>query len=87
MKSNKEKGAIKSRLRGAYFTSSISVSLVLFLLGIIGLLVLNAKMISDYVKENICFTLILKEDIKEPDIKKFQKTLDTYDYIKSTELS
>ncbi|HOE04272.1 MAG TPA: permease-like cell division protein FtsX [Bacteroidales bacterium] len=85
MKSNKEKGAIKSRLRGAYFTSSISVSLVLFLLGIIGLLVLNAKMISDYVKENICFTLILKEDIKEPDIKKFQKTLDTYDYIKSTE--
>lgn len=85
MKVKKEKGSIKSRLRGAYFTSSISVSLVLFLLGIIGLLVLNARMISDYVKENICFTLILKEDIKEPDIKKFQKTLDTYDYIKSTE--
>ncbi|NLA24713.1 MAG: cell division protein FtsX [Bacteroidales bacterium] len=85
MKAKKEKSNIKSRLRGAYFTSTVSVSLVLFLLGIIGLLALNARLLSDYVKENICFTLILNEDIKEPDIKKFQKTLDTYDYIKSTE--
>ncbi len=85
MKRNKEKGVIKSRLRGAYFTSTISVSLVLFLLGIVGLLLLNAKLFSDYVKENICFTLILNEDLKEPDIRKFQKTLDTYDFIKSTE--
>jgi len=85
MERNKEQGIIRSRLRGAYVTSTISVSLVLFLLGIIGLLVLNAKMLSDYVKENICFTLILKDDIKEPDIKKFQKTLDSYAYIKSTE--
>lgn len=85
MKKQKKNTAIKSRLRGAYFTSIISISLVLLLLGIIGLLMLNAKVLSDYVKENICFSLFLHENVKEPDIRKFQKTLDTFDYIKSTE--
>lgn len=85
MKKNGNKSAVKSRLRGAYLTSVISISLVLLLLGIIGLLMLNAKVLSNYVKENICFSLFLRDDVKEADIRKFQKTLDTYDFIRSTE--
>lgn len=85
MKKAKKKSAVKNRLRGAYFTSVISISLVLLLLGIVGLLVLNAKVLSDYVKENICFSLFLKDNVKEADVRKFQKTLDTFDFIKSTE--
>ncbi len=81
----KDKTRIKGKIRGAYITSLISISLVLLLLGIVGLLLINAQMLSKHVKENLCFSLIIKNDTKEPDIKQYQKTLDTYDFIKSTE--
>lgn len=80
-----KKSNIKNKIRGAYLTSVVSISLVLLLLGIVGLLMLNAKQMSDYVKENLCFSLIISDDAAEPDIKQFQKTLDTHDFIKSTE--
>jgi cell division transport system permease protein len=76
---------IKNKIRGAYFTSLVSISMVLLLLGIVGLLILNASVLSRYVKENLCFSLIIKDNVKEPDIKLYQKTLDTYPFIKSTE--
>jgi len=76
---------IKNKIRGAYFTSLVSISMVLLLLGIVGLLILNAQFLSQYVKENLCFSLIIKDNVKEPDIKQYQKTLDTYEFIKSTE--
>jgi len=65
-------------------TSVVTIALVLFLLGVLGLLVLNAKRISDYVKENIGFSIILKEGAKEVEIIRFQKMLDTKKYVKST---
>jgi cell division transport system permease protein len=37
------------------------------------------------VKENLCFSLIINDDVSEPDIKQFQKSLDTHEFIKSTE--
>ena len=80
-----KKSNIKNRIRGAYFTSVVSISLVLLLLGIVGLLMLNAKQMSDYVKEILCFSLIINDDVSEPDIKQFQKSLDTHEFIKSTE--
>ena len=79
------KSNIKTKIRGAYLTSVVSISLVLLLLGIVGLLALNAKQMSDYVKENLCFSLIINNDVAEPDIKQFQKILDTHEFIKSTE--
>ena len=80
-----KKSNIKNKIRGAYFTSVVSISIVLLLLGIVGLLMLNAKQMSDYVKENLCFSLIINDNATEPDIKQFQKSLDTHDFIKSTE--
>jgi cell division transport system permease protein len=59
--------------------------MVLLLLGIVGWLILNASFLSVYVKENIRFAILTKEGVKEPDIKLYQKTLDTYDFVKSTE--
>ncbi|MCB0480956.1 MAG: permease-like cell division protein FtsX [Flavobacteriales bacterium] len=75
----------KKRLRSSYFTVIISISLVLFMLGLLGLMLLQAKNLSNYVKENIGFSVILKEDVKEVDIVKFQKSLDASPYVKSTE--
>ena len=85
MKKIKEENILRGRIRGAYLTSLMSISMVLLLLGIIGLLMLNAKTLSVYVKENILFSLIIHEDVKEADIRKFQKTLDSFKYIKSTQ--
>lgn len=81
----KESSISKSKLRSSYLTSIISISLVLFLLGLIGLLLLNARKISDHVKENIGFSIILKENIREVDIIRLQKRLDAMAFVKSTD--
>jgi cell division transport system permease protein len=83
MASPEEKFA-KRRLRSSYFSTIISISLVLFVLGIVGLILLNAKKISDHIKENIGFTIVLKNDVKEVDAKKLQKRLSASPYIKET---
>ncbi len=82
--SKKETNITKRRLRSSYITSIISISLVLFLLGMLGLLVLNAKRLSIYVKENIGFSVILNENVKEVDIILLQKSLDAAEFVKST---
>ncbi len=81
----KESSIRKGKLRSSYITSIISISLVLFLLGLIGLLLLNAKKISDHVKENIGFSILLKENIREVDIIRLQKRLDAMPFVKSTD--
>jgi cell division transport system permease protein len=82
---SQESRIIKRRLRSSYITSVISISLVLFMLGLLGMLLINTKKISDLVKENIGFTVVLKENIKEADIHGLQKNLDATRYVKSTE--
>lgn len=66
-------------------TSIISIALVLFLLGLILLIGLLGNKLSVYVKENISFSIVLKDNQKEADIKQMQKNLDTKPFIKSTE--
>lgn len=72
------------RLRTSYLTTTISISLVLFMLGLLGLIILNTRQISNHVKENIGFSIILKDGIKEVDINQIQKSLDAEDFVKST---
>jgi cell division transport system permease protein len=74
----------KRRLKGSYFTTIVSISLVLFMLGLVGLIILHSKKLSDYVKENIGFSIIMKENVKEAGIIKLQKILDATPYVKST---
>lgn len=75
----------RRKAQSSYFSTVISISLVLFMLGTLGLIVLHAQKLSDYVKENIGFSVILKENVKEVDIVQLQKTLDATNYVKSTE--
>ena len=75
----------KKRLRSAYFTTTISIALVLLILGIIGFLGLNAQRLSNYVKENIGVTVYIEDDAKQVDVIKLQKLLDAKPYVKSTE--
>ena len=80
-----ENGSSKTRLKSSYVTLVVSVSLVLFLLGILGLVLINAKELSDYFRESLSFSVILDDDAKEADIRMLQKDLDAKYYVKSTE--
>lgn len=75
----------KTKLRSSYVTLVVSVSLVLFLLGILGLVLINAKGLADYFRENLSFWVMLDDDAKEADIRLLQKDLDAKDYVRSTE--
>lgn len=75
----------KRRLRSSYITTILSISLMLFMLGLLGLIIIHAKKLSDYVKENIGFSVIIKDKVREASIIEFQKKLDLAEYVKSTE--
>jgi cell division transport system permease protein len=74
----------KRRLRSSYVSVVISISLVLFLLGILGLLVLNTKKVSDYFKEKAAITLFLKNEVKKKNILNLQASIDKEPFTKST---
>ncbi|PZD77750.1 ABC transporter permease [Mesonia sp. K7] len=75
----------KRRLISSYFSVVISISLVLFLLGLLGLLVLNTKKVADHFKEQIALTIYLKDTAKEVEVKQLEKSLALAEYTKSTQ--
>lgn len=79
-----KKDKISFQLKTSYFTTVISISLVLFLLGMIGLLVLNAQKLSDYIKENFSLDVILYDNLKEVDMIRIQKDIETTKFVKDT---
>ncbi len=74
----------KRRLRSSYISVVISISLVLFLLGVLGLLVLNTKKVSNYFKESAAITLFLKNDVSRDQILNLQVSIDEQSFTKST---
>ena len=81
----KGKGSGTSRkLRSSYATTVVSISLVLFLLSLLGLLVLNTKKLGDFVKENIGFSVILEKSTREADIIQIQRSFDASEFVKET---
>jgi cell division transport system permease protein len=81
----KEEKYYRRRINSSYLTSVISITLVLFTLGFLGLIILHANSLSNYIKENIGFEIIMKPGTKEADIVFLQKSLDAKAYTKSTE--
>jgi len=66
-------------------TATISISLVLFLLGLIILLALMARNLSTYVKESLSFDVVLSDDIKDVEVNRIIKEVKATDFVKSTE--
>lgn len=77
---NKEKQQQQVKVKTSYTSTIISISLVLFMLGLLGVILLNAKQISDHVKENIGFSLYLNDNLSEKELQNLQKTLEEKDY-------
>lgn len=74
----------KRRLRSSYISVIISISLVLFLLGILGLLILNTKKAATYFKEKSAITLFLKNDVSKENVLNLQASIDAQNFTKST---
>ena len=82
---NKVKNHSVSYFDMQFVTSSISTTLVLLLLGLVVFFVLGAHNLSIYVRENINFSVLISDDMKESDILKLQKKLDKEPFVKETE--
>ncbi len=81
-----ENNIIGRRLANSYLSSVISISLVLLLVGIASLLLVNAKSVSDYFKENMQVSVMLRPDVGDDAAARFLKSLDGMRFIRSTEL-
>lgn len=82
---NQTKKSAKGRLRNSYISSIISISLVLFTLGILGLLIVSSQKLSDYMKENIGFTIYLNDSVSNADANYLKKLLDASTYVRSSQ--
>ena len=72
------------RLANAYLSSVISISLVLLLVGLAAMLLVNAKGVSDYFKENMQVTVMMKQFVSEEEAIDYQRELDQKSFIGST---
>ena len=75
----------KRRLISSYISVVISIALVLFLLGLLGILVVNAKFISDEFKEKVILTIYLEDATKAVEINQLKNSLILAEYVKKTQ--
>ena len=75
---------MRRRLMNAYLSSVISISLVLLLVGVASLLLVNAKSVSDYFKENMQVSVMMKQNVSDESALEFKERLEDERYIKNT---
>ncbi|MEZ4809541.1 MAG: permease-like cell division protein FtsX [Allomuricauda sp.] len=75
----------RRKLISSYFSVVLSIALVLFLLGVLGLLVLNTKKLADHFKEQITISVFLKDNAKPVEVDQLQKSLALAEYTKSAQ--
>jgi len=75
---------MRRRIANAYLSSVISISLVLLLVGVASMLLVNAKGVSDYFKENMQISVLMKQDVSDEDALEFREDIENQHYIKST---
>ena len=77
------RNTLQSKIKTSSVTVVMSLSLVLFLLALVGWVFINARLIVNHVKENVGFQVYLKEDAPQPEIDKLKKTMEAAIYIKN----
>ena len=75
----------KRRLITSYVSVTVSISLVLLLMGLLGLLVFNASKLANHFKEKIAISIYLKEDASQTEIQSLQRKFSMSPYVKTSE--
>ncbi len=73
------------KTKTVYISTVISIALVLVMTGLLGLILVHAKNLSNYVKENIVLNIIINESAEENDMNALQKTLNAHTYVRKAE--
>lgn len=81
-----ENNILYRRLLRSYFSSVISISLVLFLMGMTGVLIVNARSVSNYFKENITVSAILSVEADDADASALADELEHTGYVKDVRI-
>ncbi len=80
-----EASTSSKKTKSVYISTVISIALVLLMTGLLGLLLVHAKNLSDYVKENIVLNIIMNEGASEGNVLAYQKTLESDPYVLRSE--
>ncbi|MGB4775335.1 MAG: permease-like cell division protein FtsX [Daejeonella sp.] len=80
-----EESTSSKKRKTIYVSNVISISLVLLMTGLLGLLLVHAKNLSSYVKENIVLNIIINEGVNETDITTLKKQIDASPYVLKTQ--
>lgn len=80
-----EDSRASKKTKTIYVSTVISISLVLLMVGLLGLILVHGRKLSNYVKENIVLNVIINEGTKEVDILTLQKQIEANNYVKSTQ--
>ena len=75
---------MRRRLANAYLSSVISISLVLLLVGVASLLLVNARGVSDYFKENMQVSVLMKQTVSDEDALGYRAALEKTRFVRST---
>ena len=83
---NAEKKKLTRRLANAYLSSIISIALVLLLIGVACLVLVNARSASDYFKESMQISVLMREEVTESQATAYQTGLAGMPFVRSTHL-
>lgn len=85
MRRNENK-LMRRRLVNAYLSSVVSISLVLLLVGVATMLLVNTRSVSDYFKENLQVSVLMKQEVSDTEAATFQALVDSMSFVRNTEL-
>lgn len=74
----------KRRLKSSYFSVVISIALVLFMMGVLGMLLVKSNQITAHFKEKVAITVFLKDRVTPAQTKKLEELLHSKSYTKTT---
>lgn len=80
-----EVSTASKKTKSVYISTVISIALVLLMTGLLGLLLVHAKNLSNYVKENIVLNIIMNEDVSEGNVLALQKELESDPFVLRSE--
>ncbi len=65
----------KRRLQSSYVSVVVSIALVLFMIGVLGLVLLKSTKVANHFKEKVVMTLFLKDEVTDENVKKLKESI------------
>ena len=77
---------MRRRLVNAYLSSVVSISLVLLLVGVAARLLVNTRIVSEFFKENLQVSVMMKQEVSDEEAAVFKNEIDSMRFVRNAEL-